>query len=65
MQLGHVWLLPFCALTISWLAKFRRPIQRPRNRAVHQLQSELHVGHAVLSKPKRGWEPNSYPAYGQ
>jgi hypothetical protein len=28
-------------------------------------EMELHVGHAMLSKPKRGWDPNAYPAYGQ
>jgi len=65
MQLGRVWLLLFCALNISWLAKFRCPNQRPRNRAARWLQSELHVGHVVLSKPKRGWDQNYYPAYGQ
>ena len=65
MQLGCVWLLPFCALIISWLAKFRRPNHRPRNWVARRLQSELHVGHAVLSKPKRGWDPNYHPAYGQ
>jgi hypothetical protein len=65
MQIRHVWLLPFCTLAISWLNKFRRLNQRPKNWAMCWAEMELHVCHAMLSKPKRGWDPNAYPAYGQ
>ncbi|KAL5673578.1 hypothetical protein ACJX0J_017884, partial [Zea mays] len=35
------------------------------NRPARWMENELHVDHAMLGKPKRGWNPYFYPAYGQ
>jgi hypothetical protein len=53
--------MPFCAKPNSWPAKLWRP-----NHVGHALaRNELRVGHVILGKPKCGWDPNYYPAYGQ